>query len=60
MSPWTYRIICKLESTAVMLRGENLTIKEIAGQLGYNNAYEFSAQFKKKFGISPGKYRNQR
>lgn len=60
MSPWTYRIICKLESAAVMLRGENLTIKEIAGQLGYNNAYEFSAQFKKKFGISPGKYRNQR
>ena len=60
MSPWTYRIICKLESAAVMLRSENLTIKEIADQLGYNNAYEFSAQFKNKFGISPGKYRSQR
>lgn len=60
MSPWNYRIMCKLESAAVMLRSENLTVKEIAGQLGYNNAYEFSVQFKNKFGIAPGSYRKQK
>ena len=58
ISPGSYRIQCRLESAAVLLRSEQLTIKEIAEQLGYNNAYEFSSQFKKKFGTSPGQYRN--
>ena len=57
MPPLNYRINCKMESAAVMLRNLNITIADIAGQLGYNNAYEFSAQFKKKFGMSPDAYR---
>ena len=57
VAPINYRINCKLESAAIMLRNSALTIKDIAGQLGYNTPYEFSAQFKKKFGIAPNIYR---
>jgi AraC-like DNA-binding protein len=59
MAPWDYRIRCKMKNSVELLRNEELNLKEIAEQLGYRSPYEFSAQFKKKFGISPGAYRKK-
>ena len=33
--------------------------KEIAELLGYNNSYEFSAQFKQYKNLSPGRFRTR-
>ena len=57
MAPWDYRIRCRMENAVMLLRNGDLTLKEIAEQLGYHSPYEFSAQFKRKFGISPSGYR---
>ena len=57
MAPWSYRIRSKMEKAVTLLHHGNLTLQEIAGLLGYHSSYEFSAQFKKKFGVSPGIYR---
>ena len=57
MSPWNYRIQCRMENAAMLLSHEKLTMKEIAEQFGYRSQYQFSAQFKQKYGISPSEYR---
>ena len=42
-----------------MLYDVNLRISEIAEAVGYRDIYQFSKQFKKSFGVSPTRYRNQ-
>ncbi len=56
-SPWDYRLHRRLETARLLLNTRTLTIGEISAQLGYNSPYEFSAQFKRRFGISPRQYR---
>ena len=58
-SPGQYRIRCRINAAEVMLLDNHLSIKEISELLGYNNSYEFSAQFKQYKNISPGKFRTQ-
>ncbi len=57
ISPWQYRVRRRLDTACSMLRDSNRSIVDIAGRLGYSNAYEFSAQFKKYIGISPQYFR---
>lgn len=59
MAPWSYRIRSKMENAVTLLHNGNLTLQEISELLGYHSPYEFSAQFKKRFGISPSNYRKQ-
>ena len=42
-----------------MLYDVNLRISEIAETVGYSDIYQFSKQFKKSFGVSPTKYREE-
>ncbi len=42
-----------------MLYDMNLRISEIAESVGYPDIYQFSKQFKKSFGVSPTRYRDQ-
>ena len=42
-----------------MLYDVNLRISEIAESVGYPDIYQFSKQFKKSFGVSPTRYRDQ-
>ncbi len=58
-SPWQYRIRCRMDAAEMLLKNQNLSIREIADLLGYNNSYEFSAQFKLYKKISPGQYRSE-
>lgn len=41
-----------------MLRGTNMTVGEISGQIGFENSFYFSRCFKSKEHLSPMQYRN--
>ena len=47
----------RLEIAKHLLRNHNLQVRNIAGQLGYDNASKFSESFKKRYGATPSQYR---
>lgn len=57
VSPWQYRIRRRLDLACALLRNPQMQINEISLELGYSSAYDFSAQFKKYFKVSPANYR---
>lgn len=57
-SPINYLIKIRLEKAKEILTNEeNLSIKEVAGRVGYEDVYHFSKLFKKYYGIAPLYYR---
>jgi AraC family transcriptional regulator, arabinose operon regulatory protein len=57
VSPWQYRIRRRLDLACALLQDPQMQINEIALELAYSSAYDFSAQFKKYFKVSPAHYR---
>ncbi|MFA6715068.1 MAG: helix-turn-helix domain-containing protein [Victivallaceae bacterium] len=57
ISPWQYRIRRRLDLACALLQNPDMQVSEIAFELGYASAYDFSAQFKKHFKVSPANYR---
>lgn len=47
----------RLEKACQLLKGSELSIKEITAQIGYNDQNYFSRLFKNKFGLSPSEYK---
>ncbi len=47
-----------MRHAAHLLANRNLTISEIALQVGYDDLFHFSKTFKKHFGASPRSYRD--
>lgn len=56
LSPSEYLWTKRMEHAAAELR-KGVRISQIAEQLGYSTAYNFSRAFKKHFGLPPGQYR---
>lgn len=52
-----YIIDQRIQHAQKLLRESDDTIKSIVHQLGYNDVYFFSRQFKQRVGVSPGSYR---
>ena len=52
-----FLILLKIERVKEMLLQDELTVGEIAFQLGYSSSQSLSAQFKKITGKTPGQYR---
>lgn len=50
----------RLEQACKLLRVTNLSINEIAEQIGYSDYFYFAKVFKKKFGVTPTQYRNEK
>jgi len=50
----------RLEKSRQMLAETDLSIKEITGEVGYNDQNYFSRIFKNKYGLSPKEYRKVR
>ena len=48
----------RLARAAEMLRATDLSLLEIAARSGFENLSYFNRMFKRKYGISPGKYRD--
>ncbi|WP_030518008.1 AraC family transcriptional regulator [Nocardia sp. NRRL WC-3656] len=58
--PMGYLTWWRLTRAAALLRDTTDPLPTIAEQVGYANPYAFSHAFKKQFGTSPGRYRNDR
>lgn len=58
MSPYQYRIACKIEAAREYLQHTGRSVKEIAYQLGYCSQFYFAAEFRRMTGVSPTRYRN--
>lgn len=56
-APMTYLIKLRMERAVHLLSTSDLSIKEIADKVGYNNPLYFSNGFKKYYGESPSSYR---
>jgi len=56
MTPMEYRDSLLMEKARALLRSEELSITEIAEQLGFESVSYFSRFFKKHQGISPSEY----
>lgn len=56
-SPVEYIISRRIEAAIQMLENSDKTLSEISALSGFNDVYYFGKQFKRKIGVSPGKYR---
>lgn len=54
-----YIISIKLDTAAQYLKNTDLSIGEIASNVGYSDSLEFSKVFKKYFNVSPSQWRNK-
>lgn len=59
-SPMEYITARRIEAAEYMLENSDKKLTEISTLVGYNDVYYFGRQFKRKIGISPGKYRKNR
>lgn len=57
--PITYLIDWRLTRGARALRESKAPLAVIARQLGYSSEYAFGTAFRRKFGVSPGRFRRQ-
>ena len=53
LAPKAYLLQYRMRHAAHLLANRNLTISEIATQVGYDDLFHFSKTFKKHFGTSP-------
>jgi AraC-like DNA-binding protein len=60
MSPNQYHLEVKIEKAKELLTITDLSIKEIASDLGYDNQNYFSNLFSKRVGCSPSSFREER
>ncbi len=58
-SPINYLIQIRLKKAHELLTTGDLTVKEVAKAVGYEDAYHFSKSFKKHFGTSPSLVKKQ-
>lgn len=57
-SPMQYFLSLKIEKAKELLLNTNKSQKEIAFEIGFQSDYYFNRLFKKKTGLTPGKFRN--
>lgn len=58
LSPYEYLINYRINKSKSLLKETNLSVNEIAYEVGFNNINNFIRDFKKLVGVSPLKYRN--
>ena len=59
LAPHRYVIKCRIERAKSLLRGTDLSVTEIAHQVGYSNQSHFSVAFHKVTGQTPRRYRSE-
>lgn len=58
-TPTEYRNARRVETARELLASTTLTLKQIAGNLGYFDEYHFSRRFRESAGSAPGAYRRR-
>jgi AraC-like DNA-binding protein len=56
--PITYVINCRLSLACRLLKNSKVTLTDVSQKCGFSDKASFSRLFVKKYGITPGKYRN--
>ena len=59
MTPKFYIDNVKMLMAVEMLSSNNMTVKQIAAQLGFSDQYHFSRRFRQIKGVSPKIYREK-
>jgi len=59
VSTQQYMIATKLDTAAQYLKNVNLSVREVAKSVGYDDPLEFSKAFKARFKLSPVMWRNE-
>ena len=57
MTPYQYYIQLKIHKAESLLEQENITVKEAAHRMGFDDQYYFSRLFKNKTGVSPSEWK---
>ena len=57
LSPREYILQCRFRNGCRLLTETDLTVQQIAEQVGYEDYMAFSKAFRKKYGMSPTAYR---
>ncbi|MDQ1005473.1 AraC-like DNA-binding protein [Neobacillus niacini] len=60
LPPIQYLIHCRIEEAKRLLKHSNLSVREIASIIGYENPNYFNLLFKKMTGSPPGKFRRMK
>jgi AraC family transcriptional regulator of arabinose operon len=58
-TPFQYLKCIRLQKAAALLGTTFLSVKEIANQVGIQNASQFIREFKKQYGVAPTNYRKR-
>ena len=58
MAPYQYQLEVRISRAKMLLTGTQLSVKEVAGLLQFEDPYHFSRIFKKKTGVSPTEWRD--
>jgi AraC-like DNA-binding protein len=56
-APIDYQIALRIHNACELLRTADRTLEEVAEGVGINDVYYFSRIFRKRMGVSPGRYR---
>ena len=59
MPPLSYVLHCKMERAKELLRDQSLSVRQVGAEVGMNDPYHFSKQFKHIVGISPSAFMKQ-
>ena len=59
-SPWQYVLKMRLTRVCRLLLTSEMTLEQMATTVGFNSSFHLSSQFKKVYGVSPRKWREQR
>ena len=59
VSPHSLLVRLRMERGKELLRASNLSVKEIAQELGYSRQHEFARAFRSHFGVSPSEWRGR-
>ncbi len=60
LSPRQYLKALRMERASELLEATFLSIKEVAGKVGYNDSSRFMRDFKKFYGMTPSQFRTSR
>jgi AraC family transcriptional regulator, arabinose operon regulatory protein len=58
-TPNAILIEAKLEKARALLATSDFSVEQISSEIGYNNPFYFSRQFRQKVGLSPSEYRKK-
>jgi AraC-like DNA-binding protein len=57
LPPLTYLTWWRMIIAGRLLRDSDLSLAVVAGRVGYSSEFAFSAAFKRRYGVAPGRYR---